>query len=429
MKVLTVVYDLGPGGTQRVAQNYAAGYAKAGLESAVLAYEGGGPRTAALRERGIELFVGDPEKEGPDLDAVDRAASWGPDVVHVHREGDPNPRIGAVLYQLRQALPAASMVETNVFSRADTTGTGRMFDLHLQLSTWCLWKWSRWTRYIRPEPVGIVLPNVVDSDAFRPAPEAAAAFRAGLGVPVDAVLFGRIGQPVAAKWMPLLFSSFAAVAEQEPRAHLLVVGLPDELRDDLSRMPGDIRRRVHVVSFLQGDEALRAAYSAIDVFAHAATKGESFGMVLVESMLCETPVVTLSRVAHDNTQVEVVGHGVGGLVAADAAGFTEALVMLARDADLRSRLGRGGAARVRARYDADVVLPKLVRAIEAVRAAPSRSALRARLRELGFATSVSPADVRSLAATGLGRTPVRERVLSTLVHQPALYRLWRRIRG
>ena len=48
MRVLTVVGDLGPGGTQRVAQNYTVGYKQAGCEAAVLAITAGGPRVREL---------------------------------------------------------------------------------------------------------------------------------------------------------------------------------------------------------------------------------------------------------------------------------------------------------------------------------------------------------------------------------------------
>ena len=427
MRILTVVDHLGPGGTQRVAQNYAVGYARAGFASAVLGHEGSGPRAEILRERGVEVFVDETPRAAPD--ALDRAVAWAPDVIHVHREGDAHPVVGGVLRCLRAALPHASMVETNVFSRADVTDTGRMFDLHFHLSRWCLWKWQKWTRFVRPRPVGIVLPYLIDAEAFYPDPEAGAAFRADLGVPDDAVLFGRIGQAMEAKWMPLLFDAFAAVAERDPRSHLLVVGLPEELRRGaLARLPEAIRRRVHDVTFLKGDAALRAAYSAIDVFAHAAHKGESFGMVLVESMLCETPVVALSRPAHDNSQIEVVGHDVGGLLAADPEAFEKALDALGADPERRRRLGRSAAQRVRDRYAGERVLPDLVRAVEAVRASSSSDGLRERLRAMGFTTTVSDRDIRALLAPILGRTPVKQRLLSALVHQPHVYRLWRWVR-
>ena len=423
MKVLTVVSNLGPGGTQRVAQNYAVGYASQGIESAVLAYQGGGPREVELRASAIETFVAVGK-----ADAVGRAGAWGPDVVHVHREGGVDPESAEVLTRLRTVCPKASWVETNVFSRADPTETGELFDLHFQLSEWCLWKWSRRTRHLRPRPLGIVLPNATDTVSFYPDPEAAQRFRQEHGIPQDAVLIGRIGQPIVAKWMSGFGQAFESVARREPRARLLVVGYPEELRHELDALPPEIRARVHELSFLHGDDALRAVYSAIDVFAHSSHKGESFGMVLVESMLCETPVVTRSRPARDNSQVEVVGHREGGLVAADDDGFVDAIATLVADPDLRRHLGRAGAQKVRRQYHVDRVVPDMVRAVEAVRATGSRAQLAARLRELGFTTSVSSRTLWTRLESVFGRTPLRERVLAAVVDRPGVHALWTRLR-
>ncbi|HIL56649.1 MAG TPA: hypothetical protein EYG39_01910, partial [Rhodothermales bacterium] len=151
LRILTVAPNLGPGGTQRVAQNYAIGYAEAGHASAVLGYGGGGPRAESLRRAGLEVFA---EAE----DAVDAAAEWHPTVVHVHRGGDPFAPITPVLDRLAAVEPRPTFIETSVFARADDTATGRLFDLHLQLTRWCMWKWRKWSRSIRPEPVGVVMP-------------------------------------------------------------------------------------------------------------------------------------------------------------------------------------------------------------------------------------------------------------------------------
>ena len=69
-----------------------------------------------------------------------------------------------------------------------------------------------------------------------------------------------------------------------------------------------------------------------------------------------------------------------------------------------------------------------MRAVEAVRASSSSDGLRERLRAMGFTTTVSDRDIRALLAPILGRTPVKQRLLSALVHQPHVYRLWRWVR-
>ena len=73
-------------------------------------------------------------------------------------------------------------------------------------------------------------------------------------------------------------------------------------------------------------------------------------MVLCEAMLCGVPVVTLSTPLKDNSQLEVVGHGKGGLVALTPEALPEAMVALIGDADLRAGVSVGGAAWVRERF-------------------------------------------------------------------------------
>jgi hypothetical protein len=93
------------------------------------------------------------------------------------------------------------------------------------------------------------------------------------------------------------------------------------------------------------------AYSAMDVFAHVADQGESFGLVLAETLLCQTPAVVMSTPWEDNSQGEVVGNMIGGLVATTRQGFLDAMQVLHDDPVLRRRLGAGGRERILHAYD------------------------------------------------------------------------------
>lgn len=427
MRILTVVSDLGPGGTQRAAQNYALAYASHQHASAVLCFEGGGPRVSTLREAGVDVFVGgDGDTRWA---AVEEAVTWAPDLVHVHRRGDPYPPQAPVLLRLAERLSSAAFVETSVFSRADPGPTGRMFDVHLQLTPWGLWKWTKWSRDIHPQPIGVVVPYIVDPKGFYPDPDAADLFRRDHGIPEEAVLFGRIGQPIEAKWMPQLVDSFERVATDAPQAHLLLVGAPPSVMKRVDALSADIRQRVHVIDFLHGDAVLRAAYSAIDVFVLAAHIGESFGMVIAESMLCQTPVIALSRPYRDNSQVNVVGHQVGGLVVANPSALSVAMDQLLRDESLRQRLGRQAAARIHDRYVFSQAVPPLLRILEMTLAAPSREALRRQLEaDPDLVTHISDQEVEDLLKQSIGDVSWKDRVLKRIVHKPKLIRLWRRLR-
>jgi glycosyltransferase involved in cell wall biosynthesis len=425
MRVLTIVDDLGPGGTQRAAQNYALGYRRAGHASAVLTLQGGGPREGELVRAGVEVFAS-PSAGNPG--ALAAAEAWAPDLLHLHRRGSAEPVSAAALRRLRAGARPA-VLETNVFARADYSDDRALIDVHLQLSRWCLWKWSRWTRELRPAPLGVVLPYAVDPGAFYRAPEEGAAFRAAHGIPEDALVLGRVGQPSVWKWHPALLRAFGEVAPRHPRAYLLLVGLPPELRAALDALPDAARRRVVELPFLGGDDALRAGYNAMDAFVHAAQIGESFGMVLAEAMLCECPVVTLSRPARDNSQLEVVGHEVGGLVASNEGALAEAMERLLADAEARRRLGAAGARTIRERFALGTVTESLLRIAEHAVAHRDRAALSRALREdPALVTSVRDEEIEALLARSIGEPVSSERLAMWLVHQPRLYRLWCRLK-
>lgn len=184
-------------------------------------------------------------------------------------------------------------------------------------------------------------------------------------------------------------------------------------------------RRFVELPFIQGDDTLRTFYSAADVFLHASPIGESFGLVFVEALLSGTPIVTHSTPAKNNSQLEVVGHLRGGLIANGEAGIVSAMHQLVRDAPLRQRLALQGAAHVRTHYTLEQVIPTLLQIAEIARGTPSREALEARLRsEVGLVTEVSDEEIAALLADTLGRVPRGQRLLMRLVHTPALARLW-----
>ena len=102
----------------------------------------------------------------------------------------------------------------------------------------------------------------------------------------------------------------------------------------------------------------------IDIFALAADQGESFGNVLAESLLCKTPAVVLSTPWGDNSQCEVVGNMVGGLVALSTKGFKNALLRLIMDENLRKKLGAQGRERIISTYEQLLVCKLIVDKLE-----------------------------------------------------------------
>jgi glycosyltransferase involved in cell wall biosynthesis len=416
IRFLTIVSTLTRGGTERAAVNYTLGYHAHGMPRAVLAYNGGGPRKAALDEKGIPVFVGgDPAARNQ---AMEQARAWAPDILHLHRPGLPDKESAAILASLSHSR--LRVFETNVFGYVDDTDDRLLFDLHLLLSRWCLKKWSDGSSDLKNGAPGVVIPYAVESSAFRPcSPSQKAAFRAELGIPIDATLFGRVGQPHWSKWSPILIESFGAIAEKFANAHLMVVGLPDGLKPHLERLPAHVRSRVHQPPMVNTDTELMRYYGAMDVFAHAAEKGESFGMVLCEAMLCGLPVITLSTPLRDNSQIEVIRNGETGIVVSDQRGFTAAMAALCSSSALREKMSNCGPASAKANYDISVIAESLIELARVALAADSSGDLAARVaRDSRFIAAAEPEAYRNILKAA-GITPsVADSVLLSAVNRP-----------
>ena len=417
IRYLTVVSTLTRGGTERATVNYALGYGRAGLPSAVLAYGGGGPRQAALEAEHIPVFVGG-ETLGQQERAVAAAREWNPDILHLNRFGQTDARSADVLRSL--VHPRMRVLETNVFAAADRSPDRLLIDLHMHLSRWCLWKWTQSMQGVAPRSPGMVIPYSVDCAAFQPpSDEQRLSLRRQYQVPEDAIVFGRVGQASLAKWSPLLFPAFEAVARQLPHAWLALCGLPPELRGMLDALPPEIRARVRELPITDNDSRLRGYYGLMDIFLHLADKGESFGLVLCEAMLSGVPVITLCTPLRDNSQIEVVAHGKTGWVVRGLEQTIDAMLVLGRDRPLFLAMRRQAPEWVRQNYDIPLVSRHLQAVAAQALAASSASQLASGLRSMPDARMTTSSGVyRELLASAGIQPELLEGILISIVNRP-----------
>lgn len=334
-RILTVVYSLEKGGTQRAAQNFAEGYRAIGLDSRVLYTREDGLRHRELEAAGVPVYCL--------LDDADRAEleQWQPELVHLHSHLLTMAEFDMIV----TCFPRAGFVETNVFSIPSPWAS--RLDLSFQLAQWCLWRYAH--RGGAGCPVAVV-PYPVKTEAFvRSADNARRDFRAAHALTADDIVLGRIGQSFDGKWSPLLVDTFNRLRSQYPRLKLLVVNPPPVIQRGIARSPW--RDDIVLINRIEGDRSLCDCYSAMDIFVAISDLGESFGMVLAEAQLCETPVVTFATPWQDNSQVEVVADGVGGAVVATRRALEASLRELIDDSAVRRELGRQGRAHIIAAYD------------------------------------------------------------------------------
>lgn len=193
------------------------------------------------------------------------------------------------------------------------------------------------------------LPNGVDIEQFQPQ-RVALHRRSGLGItPPPTLLFvGSLDQAHYFKGVVVLLEAMRRL--NEPGVRLDVVGDGD-LRPAYERQAAQLGLTERV-SFCGrvADAELPDYYAEADVVVlPSTTRGEAFGMVLLEAMACGTPVVA-SNLPGVRT---VVRDGETGLLAepGDPVDLAEKLDRLLADPALRARMGEAGRRRVETHYD------------------------------------------------------------------------------
>ncbi|MCI0573052.1 MAG: glycosyltransferase family 4 protein [Myxococcaceae bacterium] len=217
---------------------------------------------------------------------------------------------------------------------------------------------ARDARRLLPHTRVAVVHNGVDTARFHPGPGTRADLDrlAGLGpAPEGTVRFGLVATYARWKGHDVFLRAFAQVTRAcsvPMRAY--VVGspvyrteasqfAPEELRGWVETL--GLREQVGFVPFQQRPED---AFRAMDVVVHASTQPEPFGMTIVEGMASGRAVI-VSR-AGGAAELFRDGHDAVGTPPGDASALAEAMMRLARDAALRTRLGHAARQTVELRF-------------------------------------------------------------------------------
>lgn len=291
--VLVVVDDATLGGTLRSAITAARAWHSAGYQVSLLPMRGApGDRLAGL-DSGMGIV--------DDLTGV----PWDEiDLVHLHHldwTKDRADRIGR-LVAAAAALPTPPpLLSQNVFAVPDgVLGSWPGPRAVSVLGRWAAMQYRGSCGPGAPRP--FVVPNGQDTSWFRPAPATApGAGLSGLnrlGLASGYVL--RVGSPLEGKWSRDYLNLADAAAARS--VQLVCVGAPPGLAASMRTRPG-----VRLIDPVHEETVLRELYWGAQVLSVSADRGESFGNVIMEAMLCGTPVAYRARPLRDNTPWEFQG--------------------------------------------------------------------------------------------------------------------------
>lgn len=319
IRVLHLAHGLGRGGTEKTLQLFVTHLDRKRFDPFVFAFADG-ERGKALRQAGVPVIV------GPDLlAALERIR---PHLVHIHRAGWPEPRL---LRTLRLA-GTPKVVETNVFGRFDPSPGAKVIDKHLFVSRFCLERYARDNGVDADDPGLGYLYNPVDTDFYD---------RQDLKRDWAKPVFGRLSRPDPGKWSGLALDVLPLVKARIPDFKCRMIGAVPEAFEFVRAK--NLEQNVEFCESVNGEAELAGFFDGVNVLAHANDAGESFGLAIAEAMAAGLPVVTHPAAGNrDNAQLELVDHGVTGLVAGNAEEYAAALVRLMTRPDEAETMGRAG---------------------------------------------------------------------------------------
>jgi len=212
----------------------------------------------------------------------------------------------------------------------------------------------------------LIIPNGVDVSAFIHLPESE---RLKARYPVleakKVILF--MSRLSWKKGLDILVKAFAMLAKDRNDTHLLIVG-PDEggYEKKIRRWLKDegVQDKATFTGMLKGDEKLNALAGS-DLFV-LPSYSENFGMVVVEAMSCNLPVIISDQVGICD---DVENANAGIIVETNATQLAAALTRLLNDPRLCKEMGGRGRALVASKYGWDQIADFMINSFNEIIAA------------------------------------------------------------
>jgi glycosyltransferase involved in cell wall biosynthesis len=182
--------------------------------------------------------------------------------------------------------------------------------------------------------------NAVDLTRVIPTPNAAADFKERYGIPAGRVVIVQVSWMIREKGIPELLQTAKVLLATNPNVHFVLVGEGADrvqFTTDAERL--GISDHVTFTGLIQ-DPFGEGVYEAADIVCQLSEWEELFGWMIAEAMAYGKPIVATNV----GGIPELVDDGVTGFLVprGDASTAASKIDALARDPDLRIKLGNGG---------------------------------------------------------------------------------------
>lgn len=182
--------------------------------------------------------------------------------------------------------------------------------------------------------------------------------RTELGISDRDVLIGFIGRLVPDKGIGILLKAFCELTEKCKNAHLLVIGNFEPHRGCLSNEEVTILGNHVKITHIGFTNEIEKYYAVMDILV-LPTRREGFPYTLLEAAAMELPVVATKVTGC----IDAVEDGASGILVKvdDVAELCDAMLKLAKDPELRMKLGKQGRKRVEKLFDSKRLISEHIR--------------------------------------------------------------------
>jgi D-inositol-3-phosphate glycosyltransferase len=217
-----------------------------------------------------------------------------------------------------------------------------------------------------PEELIRVVPLGRDTRAFDPSRYNQRRARKRYDLPVSQPLVGVLGRLDPQKGQDEFLRSLPSVLERRPDVCYVIAGDETQGEDGYRAHLVDLARELGVaehVRFLPFTENVAEFLAAIDVFV-LPSYSETFGLVLIEAMAMQKPVVATSA----GGVPEIVENGWDGILVPprDEKALATAITLLLKNSTLRVSLSRHAREDARKRFDASLCVDRLVLSLDSL---------------------------------------------------------------
>jgi glycosyltransferase involved in cell wall biosynthesis len=210
----------------------------------------------------------------------------------------------------------------------------------------------------------------IDAACFAPDPLRRRRFRQQWNVPESGVAVGLVGFIDRWKGQDVLLQAALLLRDQLPELRIFIVGGPRGglVANDCQQYQAELKVFVanhhleEMVTFTGHTDVREGALDGLDIFVHASTEPEPFGMVLLEAMANHKAIIASA----EGGPLEILSDRVDGLLVPPrrAQLLAEAIQEVAADAGFRRTLGEQAQKTVMERFSADAAARQLERHYE-----------------------------------------------------------------